>query len=211
MNKRLKSDKTNHNEVTQSVPPGRIKISEALKSLLMEKSFSEITWAEIAKTAGVSEALIYQHFQDKRGLLHEVLADYLEAFSREIDFALKGIQGALNKLRKLMWSQMNFYKQDRIFTKILLLEVRNFPGYYRSRTYRKVQGFGKRVLDIIEEGIGNNEIREDISPRHIRQVLLGSIEHMILPCVIFDREITPDTFTEDICKMLFEGIEKRPN
>ena len=210
MNKRSKSDNSKSNEVNHSVPPGRIKISEALKSLLMEKSFSEITWAEIAKTAGVSEALIYQHFHDKRGLLHEVLADYLEAFSPELDLALKGIQGALNKLRKLMWSQMNFYKRDRIFTKILLLEVRNYPGYYRSRTYKKVQDFGKRVLDIIEEGIRNNEIRDDVSPRYIRQALLGSIEHMILPRVIFDGEITPDTFTEEICKMLFEGIEKRP-
>jgi len=50
------------------LPPGRVKITEALKSLLEEKEFGAITTAEIAKNAGVTEALIYKYFKDKRDL-----------------------------------------------------------------------------------------------------------------------------------------------
>ena len=46
--------------------PGYIKIVGALKLLLKEKEFNAITWAEIARTAGVNEALIYKYFHDKR-------------------------------------------------------------------------------------------------------------------------------------------------
>ena len=38
-------------------PPGRIKIVQALKSLLEAREFSAITTAEIARSAGVTEAL----------------------------------------------------------------------------------------------------------------------------------------------------------
>jgi hypothetical protein len=43
-------------------PPGRIKIMDALRSLLEEKEFGAITWAEIGRTASVNEGLIYKYF-----------------------------------------------------------------------------------------------------------------------------------------------------
>ncbi|MFP4453651.1 MAG: helix-turn-helix domain-containing protein, partial [Desulfobacterales bacterium] len=54
----------------RQVPPGQIKIENALRTLLVQKDFNSITTAEIARTSGVNEALIYRYFKDKRGLLH---------------------------------------------------------------------------------------------------------------------------------------------
>jgi hypothetical protein len=41
----------------RSSPPGKIKLAEALQTLLEGKDFSSITTSEIAKVAGVNEAL----------------------------------------------------------------------------------------------------------------------------------------------------------
>ena len=57
----------------KAYPPGRIKIADALRGLLEQKEFNAITTAEIARSAGVTEALIYKYFKDKRDLLHQVL------------------------------------------------------------------------------------------------------------------------------------------
>ena len=96
-------------------PPGRLKIVQALKALLEHKEFSAITTAEIAGKAGVTEALIYKYFRDKRDLLHQVLREYLEDYMVQLDRDLKGIKGALNKLRKLIWSHINVYATNRVF------------------------------------------------------------------------------------------------
>ena len=48
-----------------TAPAGYTKNIEALKQLLRQKEFSAITWAEIATTAGVNEALIYKYFRDR--------------------------------------------------------------------------------------------------------------------------------------------------
>ena len=189
-----------------SQPPGRIKIVEALVSLLGKKEFNAVTTAEIAKTAGVTEALIYKYFKDKRDLLHQVLGEYLKTYLARFEVELQGIDGALNKLRKLIRSHISVYAANRVFAKILFLEVRNHPDYYRSDTYRLVRQYGNIVLDIIEKGVANGEIRSTVPPKLIRQMILGGIEHVCLTGIVFDRPISPDALTEDLCRLIFHGI-----
>ena len=188
-------------------PPGRIKIANAFISLLAQKEFSSITTAEIAKKAGVTEALIYKYFEDKRGLLHQVLREYLEQYLVQFERDLKGIKGALNKIRKLIWGHISVYSANRVFARILFLEVRNHLDYYSSDTYQIIKAYSKILLEIIEEGVGNGEIRSDVPPKLIRQVIFGSIEHVCLTGVIFKGEISPDDLTEDLCRFIFGGIE----
>jgi len=193
---------------SKPLPPGYIKITQSLIALLAEKEFNAITTAEIAKNAGVTEALIYKYFEDKRDLLHQVLGEYCEQYLVRFKQDLKGIKGALNKLRKLIWSHLDIYATNRVFARILLLEVRSHPDYYKSETYELVRVYSDIVFKIIEEGIQNNEIRDDISPKLIRQGILGSIEQVCLTSVIFNREISPDQLAEELCEFIFKGIEK---
>ncbi len=205
----LLSDNLNKASETKNQPPGRIKIVQALISLLEQKEFNAITTAEIAKKAGVTEALIYKYFKDKRDLLHQLLREYLEQYGVYLDHDLKGIKGALNKLRKLIWSHINVYARNKVFAKILLVEARTNPDYYKSETYNLVKRYSDTVLSIIEEGIRNREIRDDLEPTLIRHGILGSIEQICLTGVIFGREIEPDELTEELCELLFKGLERK--
>jgi len=191
------------------LPPGRIKITRALKSLLEKKEFSAITTAEIAKKAGVTDALIYKYFKDKRDLLHQVLSEYLEQYRTQITLDLKGIKGTFNKLRKLIWSHINVYATNPVFARILLIEVRNYPDYYKSETYGRVKEYSDTVLQIINEGIRSREIRDDLPPRLIRHSILGSIEQVCLSGIIFGKEINSDELTEQLCEILFKGIGRK--
>jgi TetR/AcrR family fatty acid metabolism transcriptional regulator len=204
----LISDNTAKIAKARPSPPGRLKIVASLKTLLAEKDFGAITTAEIAKTAGVTEALIYKYFKDKRDLLHQILSEYLEQYRAQITYDLKGIKGAFNKLRKLIWSHINVYATNRVFAKILLIEVRNYPDYYKSETYERVREYSDIVLSILEEGIRNKEIRDDISPKLMRHGILGSIEQICLSGITFGREIDPDDLTEQLCEFIFKGIKR---
>jgi TetR/AcrR family fatty acid metabolism transcriptional regulator len=190
------------------MPPGYDKIVGALKLLLKKKEFNAITWAEIARTAGVNEALIYKYFGDRRNLLYQVLRQFLEKYVIQVDEDLKGTSGAINKLRKVIRAHFNIYSQDRIFARILILEVRNYPDYFESETYELVKYWANSILEIIEEGVRNGEIRSDISPRHLRQIILGGIEHLCLPGIVFGRKFSPETLSEELCEFIFHGITR---
>jgi AcrR family transcriptional regulator len=194
---------------TKSSPPGRTKIMNALRTLLEERDFGAITTAEIAKTAGVTEALIYKYFADKRDLLHQILKEFLEDYKIRFGMDLKGIKGALNKLRKLIWAHIHTYSSDRVFARVLLIEVRNHKDYYHSETYGIVKEYSDILLRIVEEGVESGEIRDDIPAKLMRQAILGSIEHICLSQIIFGREIDPDELTDDLCEFLFTGLMAR--
>ena len=194
-----------------SDPPGKIKIADALKTLLKEKDFNSITSAEIAATSGVNEALIYRYYKDKRGLLHYILSKYLRESESQIDLYLRDTQETFSKLRKVIWHTFDTYDKNSIFAKILLIEVRNFPGYFKSETYALAKHYSKIILKLLKEGIENGEIRSDISAWHMMQTIIGAIEHLILPSLIFDRKLDIDTCTENLCQILISGISKDGN
>lgn len=191
-----------------SDPPGKIKIANALKTLLEEKDFSSITSAEIAKTSGVNEALIYRYYKDKRGLLHHILSRYLRESASQIDLYLQNINGTFNKIKQVIWHTFNTYDKNRIFAKILLIEVRNFPGYFKSETYSLAKQYSLIILKLLKEGIENGEIRNDISAWHMMQTIIGAIEHLILPSLIFNRKLDIDDCTENLSNILLDGIFK---
>ena len=209
MDKPLKNKSLRQTAEKVTAPPSRIKITNALKLLLRDKDFNSITTAEISRVASVNEALIYRYFTDKRGLLHDVLSDYLDDFVSNLKLDLKGIKGAINKIRKFVWASIHYYNDDRVFSKILLLEVRNFPGYFESETYQIVKEYACLLTDIIEDGIRTDKIRDDIDPAQIRQFILGAIEHYCLPAIIFERKIDTEAAADNLCEILFDGIMKK--
>jgi TetR/AcrR family transcriptional regulator, fatty acid metabolism regulator protein len=205
MDSKMISENSNQRN-KKSGPPGRTKIMEALKSLLEEKEFVSITIAEIARTAGVTEALIYKYFQDKRDLLHQVLAEYLDFFFSAAQADLRGVKGALNKLRRLIKSHINMYMENRVFARILLVEVRNYPDYFNSDAYQLVKRYSDFIIGLVTDGMNEGSIRKDIPAHAIRQAILGGIEHVCLPGVIFNSTIDIEEQSEYLSEIIFNGI-----
>jgi len=205
----IQNSRENHQRHSRCLPAGGIKIAEAFKVLLSEKEFSAITINDIVRTSGVNSALIYKYFGDKRGILHKVLSDAMDQYFTDLERDLKGIKGALNKLRKLAWTQINLYEKNRVLARILLLEVKNHHSYFESESYQKIRRYSSIVKEIIEEGIKDGDIRDDISVWSMRQIFMGAIEHLCLPGVIQGKAFSADEFTEDFCNTIFSGIEKR--
>jgi len=181
---------------------------QALRLLLQEKDFSSITTAEISRVAGANEALLYRYFKDKRGLLHRVLAEYLRDYRLEVQSEVHRVRGAVNKLKRLMHSTISFYEKNRIFSKILLLEVRNYPSYFESEAYELVKEYARFIDEIIKEGVRNKEIRDDIPISSLRDVILGSIEQACLRWVIFDREFDSELLARNLSEAVFSGLAR---
>jgi TetR/AcrR family transcriptional regulator, fatty acid metabolism regulator protein len=190
-------------------PPGKVKIMQALKTLLEEKEFASITRAELAQTAGVTEGLIYKYFGDKRDLLHAVLADYVDFFISRMERDLKGVEGALNRLRTVVRIHVSMYASNRVFARILLLEVRNHPDYFHSEAYGTVKRYTRLLKGIIDEGIEEGSLRRDVSAEAIRQVILGGIEHTCLGSVLFHHTLNPEEAADRLCETIFRGIMER--
>jgi AcrR family transcriptional regulator len=193
---------------TTNSPPGKLKIAGAMRSLLEDRTFESITIAEIAATAGVTEGLIYKYFKDRRDILHHVLKEHYQQFLVQIERDLQGIDGALNKLRKIIWSSIERYANHRVFARIILLEVRNSEVYFQSEAYGLVQQFNRIIIGIINEGIADGEIKDTLPPAYIRNAIFGTIEHSCLNRIFFDEPVSTNEAAKHITDLLFLGIAK---
>lgn len=202
-----KSKRMRHSKKGE-LTPGGVKIVDAIIFLLRGKEFSAITTAEIAETSGVNEALIYRYFGSKRDLLHTVLFYFVDDYVNSISYKLSGIKGSINKLRKIIWEHIYQYQNNLVFAKILFLEVRNYPGYFQTETYEVVKKYTKFIQEIIEEGIRDGEIRNDVSSWHIMQIIMAGIEHLSMPTLLFGKNLSVDELTDIFCKILLDGIKK---
>ena len=126
-----------------------------------------------------------------------------------IDSELKKTKRAVDKLKKMIRLSFDIWGKNKIYAKIILIEVRSFPGYFESRSYRIVAAYANLMKAIIQEGIESGEIRDDLPASVMRNSILGAIEHNVLPGVVFDKAISPKQRTDDLSKILFEGILKK--
>jgi len=188
-------------------PPAKLKLAEAMRQLLRTKDFNSITTAEISRSAGANEALIYRYFKDKRGLLHHVLTEYMLVFQTEVQNEIKAVPKALDKIKCLIRTHIRMYDSNRVFARILLLEVRNFPAYFESATYCLVKGYVKMLTNVITEGVASGELRNDIPINRIRDLILGGIEHFCIAEVIFNHEMRVEPTADHLCNLLFSGIK----
>ena len=195
-------------QLLRTPPPGKIKIMNALSELMREKDFNSITTADIAATAGVTEGLIYKYFKDKKDLLYQVLNGHFQTFQDYIVSKIETRNSNIEKLSIIIRTTLKSYAVNRVFARILLLEVRNSPNYFESDAYDMVKIYSRTILDIINQGIEVREIKEDIDPHALRQVILGSIEHACLGEVIFGKELDTDKVSENICNIIFRGVQR---
>ena len=191
------------------MPPGGIKLMQALRLLLQEKNFDSITTAEISRVAGVNEALIYRYFKDKRGLLHKILAEYFRVHLAQITNDVHEAKGAFSRLRTLINGTISFHKRNGVFSRILLLEVRNHPAYFESEAYDLAKKYSKLINEIVQQGIADGEIRHDIPLSCLRDIIIGSIERACMRPAIFDQEFDEESLAGNLAEAVIGGI-KRP-
>ena len=188
-------------------PPGRIKIMKSFSLLMAKKDFHSITTAQIAGNANVTEGLIYKYFKDKKDLLYQVLNDHFIKFQEKIEDRIVKEKTCIKQLEIIILSSLESYADNRTFSKILLLEVRNSLDFFDSGAYEMIRKYSRTILEIIEKGIEKGELKSDVNPYILRKVLLGAIEHACLGEIIFSRKLDIDEISTGISNIVFNGAK----
>jgi len=182
-------------------------IDSALK-VFGEKGYYNATISEIARTAAVSEATIYEYFGSKEDLLFAIpdeitsqAVDFLEAMSPYI-------KGAENKIRAIAYGYFNLYKDNPDYSSLVLLDLKHNRKFMEAEGYKAVKRSAGFILKAIKEGIESGEFREDIDPYLIRSMILGTIEHFFFRWHLRGRKDELTDFIDPMLGVIIVGIKK---
>ena len=181
-------------------------IIESAIETFSKNGFQKSSISEIAQRANVAEGTIYQYFKNKEDLFFSIPAAKTREFCRELDLHLAGITGSFNKIGKLIWYYLYFFKSNPEYAKTLMLEMRVSKSFAKSKTYDSLKDFSGKVLDIIKEGQKEGLIRKDVNIYMIRELILGILEHMVTRWLLKGQTYDVMKYYKEANELITHGI-----
>ncbi len=185
----------------------RERILHVARHLFEEKGYQGATTAQIAAEAGVPEGTLFEYFRTKRDLVLALIERDIEIYLDFLELQLRGIEGALNRIRKFIWSHFYTWRKRRFTARFLILEMRQDPGFYQSTAYRLITRYNDLLLGLIQEGIEEGSIRPDVDPEMVRNLILGGIEQTSLPWALREEPFDVDSRTKQLSGLIFSAIQ----
>ncbi len=182
----------------------RTSILNSANKVFSEKGFFQTTISEIAKGAGIADSAVYRYFKGKEEILFAIPEEQMNLYLSNLDDQTEGIKGAENKLRKLIWYHCKFFTTHRAYTHVLLLECRSNTRFYGSKAYELIRKYSQIIIRIIEEGIQEGRISDSVSPRLLRDMIMGTIDHAALDW-IFKNAPSPLEQAENISELILNS------
>lgn len=181
------------------------KIMAVTRTMLNEKGYDNIVTAEVAERCGISEATIYKYFDSKRDLLIQVAMQYFEELLREVQPSLAG-RSALEALRTVVWRSLSVVRREPAMTRFVLLDLRPDPAYRAMPIFELNRRFTAQVTEVLQEGMRNGELRNDVPVRLLRDMIFGCIEHQTWAFLRGEGDFSVDEVTEGIVTVLIRGM-----
>src|SRR5690349_4138657 len=198
----------------------REQILQTAVSLFSQRGFKGTTTKEIAKAAGVSEAIIFRHFATKDELYGAILdskscRNGLHRYPWEANDAVQEAIKAKDDFGvfyNLALHAMNNHQKDEGFMRLLFysaLEEHELADRFFGDFISKIYGFiGEYVRDRQAKGA----IRE-INPRIVVRAFLGMLIHHSLNNILWDKQrrlldISNEEAAKNFAEIVLRGVLK---
>ena len=196
----------------------REQILETAVTLFSQKGFKGTTTKEIAKAAGVSEAMVFRHFENKEALYTALLdakacQDGVHRFPWEKNEKLQQAISEKNDFEvfyNIGLDALNKHRKDEAFMRLLFYSAledhdlaESFFNGFISKVYEFIGGY-------IETRQTDGAFRE-VNPRIIVRAFLGMLIHHSLNNILWDKEqnilsITNEDAAANFAEILLRGV-----
>lgn len=175
-------------------------ILEAALALFMEYGIQKPSIAEIAKKANVSQVTIYNYFESKHHLIHEVFIFYLDKAANEFEQILNSDMKFPEKIKCIIFNKKEAAKQ--IHQDLYQYFMKEYTSDAKSMEKLYVEKALPKFMQLFNEGKEEGYVDPNLSNEAIMFYLQATNEYLQREDVY--QVILP--LTEDIMKILFYGI-----
>ena len=187
-------------------PQKRLTILKAAEKIFATRGFYESTIADIARSADISEATIYEYFKSKEELLFSIPSEGAFQHLKKNEEILQYVQGAANKIRVLIYRLLRHYDQNPDYAKVVMLLLKTNRNFLETEAYKQVQLSARLMTQILEEGVKNGEFRPETKPLVVRAMIYGTIEHLVIRKSLLGKPAELVLVADDVADSILQGI-----
>jgi len=156
-------------------------IIDAARRLIFKYGSEHLTVKRIAAEVGISEAAIYRHFNSKRSIIAFLLSHIEESILDDISPEAAGVEPiSLDTIERIIrnhFSQISLRKgiSFQIIAEIISLGDRKL----NKQASQTIDKYISRLKDLLNEGIRDGAVREDIDPDASATLLFSLIQGLV--------------------------------
>jgi len=150
------------------------RLETAVMDIFSSSDFHKANMRDVAKRAGISFSTIYNHFGSKERLLFAFVDKGLETLTERIFDHLKGMQDLKEKMRKVLWLQLDYYECYPELGRILFMTV-PMKTWMADESFRQKKMINL-YLDVLKEGQSRGQLNPDVRAGILLDFMLGTVQ-----------------------------------
>ena len=160
----------------------RLRILGAAAQCFAKSGFARTRIDDVAQSAGVSRALVYNHFGSKEELARQVCDHLLEDWSSAVDRALEDATSARDALAA--WLRVNLSEERRpLLTALVAPDAAPVLADWDAAAARAMEEWRAKLEALLSRGIAAGEFRADLDVPATAEVLramqVGMMQHLL--------------------------------
>jgi AcrR family transcriptional regulator len=187
----------------------RAAILAAARAAFARHGYRDATIAEIAKATGLAEGTIYKHFANKQDLLLHVMGAFYERIIADLEASVARERTLAGGLRAIVRRQLQAFVEDRDLCRLFIRELRAADGYAQSPLHELNRRYTSILLRALAAGKASGEMRGEVEPRLVRDVLYGAVEHVAWRSLVRGARLPVEAASEQIVGLLLHGMGRR--
>ena len=183
------------------------KILNAAIKIISKKGFFNASISEIAKLAGVADGSVYTYFKGKNELLIESFKLVLEKILKKVEKELTKTGDPLEKIKIIIKMHVEYMEKHPDTANFLQIQLRQSNRDIRHHIKNEMRKYYHILGKILQEGIHQGKIRNDVNKRIIGSLIFGTVDEIITSWVLSEKDEKLSDKLEDIYKVVLTGIK----
>jgi AcrR family transcriptional regulator len=205
-------------ETGEELPAKAAQVMEAGSKLFTEHGFGAVSMDQVAKTAGVSKATVYAHFQSKEQLFVAIVRaaclSYAENVMPEVRDAMD-MRAALTRIGRSIAGFLTAPRTMAIY-RVIVAEGPRFPDLARRYYETGPRTFKRLLTQYLTEAIGRGDLKIEnarLAAEQFCQMVRGPLYMQVLLGITNDPEsLSVDTVVDGAVEVFLRayGPDSRP-
>ncbi len=179
----------------------RARIIDSATALFAEKGFNDTSMKEIALRADVAEGTVYEYFRNKESLLIGIPYEKLTGLYDSVSG-----NSPEKRIKNIISSVFEFYYAEKEYSTILVMMLRTNSKFNKSESNKVLGNLFELIKKAIVQGQAAKVFRAELDLDICRNLLYGTLDHIMIPWIIFNRGYDLRAVGEEVAELFVNGI-----
>ena len=161
-------------------------ITRAALEVISSEGVQGLTTANMARRAGISEANLYRHFENKEAILKDLVERVEKALVENVKRMASLPLPPLEKLERIFKLHVSHIEANRGIPRVIFSSEAFFVREIKEGLGEFISRYLGLLKDVLKEGVRDGSVRSDVRPEVLANMCISMIQFTVLRWMLSD-------------------------